>query len=283
MGCPGDESPRHFNTPERPDAQILELPATIRDKITHGSDKRDALQMLRPVNTMMLLLALFCTQSILAAELQPYEAVYKTSAKGFNVHVKRRLEVHGARITISNSAKRFFFGMRESSVLLLHDDGRLSPVTHEHKRRGVSRKHDKELVFDWQENTVHDLLKPDRAPLAVENPTYDKLSYQTRMRLDLIRDPDMTYCEYSVTNGIRNRVYSFERIGEEILKTPLGKLRTIKFKREGGDDDRQVSVWVAPDWGYLLVRIDQTKKRGGKTERLILKSAIIAGKKVVGL
>ena len=239
--------------------------------------------MLRPVNTMMLLLALFCTQSILAAELQPYEAVYKTSAKGFNVNVKRRLEVHGARITISNSAKRFFFGMRESSVLLLREDGQLSPVTHEHKRRGVSRKHDKELVFDWQENTVRDLLKPERAPLAVENPTYDKLSYQTRMRLDLIRDPDMQYCEYSVTNGIRNRIYSFERMGEEILKTSLGNLRTIKFKREGGDDDRQVSVWVAPDWGYLLVRIDQTKERGGKTERLILKSAILAGKKVVGL
>jgi hypothetical protein len=63
----------------------------------------------------------------------------------------------------------------------------------------------------------------------------------------------------------------------------MGDLRTIRFRREGGDDDRQVSVWVAPDWGYLLVRIDQTKERGGKTEQLMLKSAKIAGKKVVGL
>lgn len=239
--------------------------------------------MSRSISTLALFLTLFCIDNVMAADLQPYEAVYKTSTKGFNVNVKRRLQVDGSRITISNSAKRFFFSMRESSVLLLQDDGQLSPVTHQHKRRGVSRRHDKELAFDWTANTVHDFLKPERAPLAVENPTYDKLSYQTQMRLDLMRNPDMRYCEYSVTNGTRNRVYSFERVGEEILKTPLGNLRTIKFKRSGGDDDRQVSVWVALDWDYLLVRIDQTKERGGKTERLILKSAILNGQKVVGL
>jgi len=239
--------------------------------------------MSRLVNTMLVFLVLGCSHDALASELQPYEAVYKTSANGFKVNVKRLLEVDGSMITISNSAKRFFFGMRESSVLQLQDDGQLAAITHKHKRRGVSHKHDKELVFDWQENTVQDLLKPERAPLTVENPTYDKLSYQTRMRLDLIRDPDLRYCEYSVTNGVVNRLYSFERLGEEILKTPLGDLRTIKFKREGGDDDRQVSVWVAPDWDYILVRIDQTKEQGGKTERLLLKSAKIAGTKVVGL
>lgn len=283
MGYPANRIDAYFSTPEHFDTHILELTPAIGDKITIGSDKRNESQMFRSISTLALFLTLFCMHSVMAADLQPYEAVYKTSANGFNVNVKRRLQVDGSRIMISNSAKRFFFGMRESSVLLLHDDGQLSPVTHEHKRRGLSRKHDKELVFDWQENTVHDLLKSERAPLAVENPTYDKLSYQTQMRLDLIRDPDMRYCEYSVTNGIKNRIYSFERVSEEILKTPLGNLRTIKFKREGGDDDRQVSVWVAPDWDYLLVRIDQTKVRGGKTERLILKSAKLAGQKVVGL
>ncbi|NOX70515.1 MAG: DUF3108 domain-containing protein [Gammaproteobacteria bacterium] len=235
------------------------------------------------VNTLLLVSTLVCSQAVLASELQPYEAVYKTSASGFKVNVKRLLEVDGSRITISNSAKRFFFSMRESSVLKLHDDGHLSALTHEHKRRGTGRKHDKELVFDWRDNTVQDLLKPERSPLAVENPTYDKLSYQTRMRLDLIRNPDLHHREYRVTNGVRNRVYSFERLGEEILETPLGDLRTIKFKREGGDDDRKVSVWVAPDWDYILVRIDQTKEQGGKTERMLLKSARIAGKQVVGL
>ena len=230
-----------------------------------------------------LVLALLCSNGALSSELQPYEAVYKTVASGFKVNVKRRLQIDDSTITVSVNAKRFFFGVNESSVLLDAEDGILSPVTYDHKRRGLSRKHDKELVFDWTENTVVDLLHPARAPVTVKNPTYDKLSYQTRMRLDLLRNPDLQHSAYDVTNGIVNRVYTFDRVGEEVLETPLGNLRTIKFKREGGDDDRQVSVWVAPDWNYLLVRIDQTKEVGGKTERMILKSAKIAGEKVVGL
>ena len=231
----------------------------------------------------LIFTALSCTQGTLASDLQPYDAVYKTVANGFKVNVKRRLRIEDAQITVSVSAKRFFFSMRETSVLLDTGGGMLSPVTYDHKRRGLSKKHDKELVFDWTENTVIDLLKPARPAMAVENPTYDKLSYQTRMRLDLIRNPDMQHGAYNVTNGVVNRVYTFDRLGEEILKTPLGDLRTIKFKREGGDDDREVNVWVAPDWDFLLVRIDQTKERGGKTEQMLLKSARIAGEKVVGL
>mgnify|MGYP003787305715 FL=1 len=240
--------------------------------------------MLRPGFMLTLMIAaIACMQGAQASELQPYDAVYKTVASGFKVNVKRRLQIDDAQITISVSAKRLFFGMRETSVLMDMEGGTLSPVTYDHKRRGLSKKHDKELVFDWTENTVIDLLKPARPAMAVENSTYDKLSYQTRMRLDLIRNPDMQHAAYNVTNGIVNRVYTFDRIGEEIIKTPLGNLRTIKFKREGGDDDREVNVWVAPDWDFLLVRIDQTKERGGKTERMLLKSAKIAGKKVVGL
>ncbi len=231
----------------------------------------------------LIFTALSCTQGTLASDLQPYDAVYKTVANGFKVNVKRRLRIEDAQITVSVSAKRFFFSMRETSVLLDTGGGMLRPLTYDHKRRGLSKKHDKELVFDWTENTVIDLLKPARPAMAVENPTYDKLSYQTRMRLDLIRNPDMQHGAYNVTNGVVNRVYTFDRLGEEILKTPLGDLRTIKFKREGGDDDREVNVWVAPDWDFLLVRIDQTKERGGKTEQMLLKSARIAGEKVVGL
>lgn len=239
--------------------------------------------MIRLSHFLALILTLGIAQSGLAADLRPYEAVYKSKLNGFNVHVKRRLQVQDDRVTISVDVKKFWIGLHESSVLIYHDGGVLYPKTHVHKRHGTSHEHDKDLVFDWTDNTVVELLDPERSPLPVERPSYDKLSYQTQMRLDLIRDPDLQHIEYCVTNGVRNRIYSFDRLGEEVLKTPLGKLNTIKFKREGDDDDRQVFVWVAPDWDYLLVRIDQTKKPGAKTEHLVLERATIAGKNVKGL
>lgn len=239
--------------------------------------------MFRLSKILTLFLTLPCIHGALASELQPYEAVYKTKLNGFNVDVIRRLQIQDSRVTISFDAEKFLFGVYETSALLDEGDGLLLPVTFEHKAKGLSHKHDKELVFNWTDNTVLDLLKPERAPLAIENPTYDKLSYQTQLRLDLIRNPDTQHLEYTVTNGVRNRVYGFDRTGEEVLNTPLGDLRTIKFEREGGDDDRQVSVWVAPDWDFLLVQMDQIKEPGDKTERLILKNAKIAGKTVEGL
>jgi len=229
-----------------------------------------------------LMMTLGIAQAGYAADLQPYEAVYASKLKGFNVHIKRRLQLRQDQITVSVDVKKFWLSLHESSVLDFHDNARLYPDSYVHKRRGMSREHDKKLVFNWDDDSVIDLLKPQREPLPVDEPSYDKLSYQTQMRLDLLRNPDMQHVEYCVTNGIRNRVYSFQRLSGEVLDTPLGKLNTIKFKREGDDDDRLVYVWVARDWNFLLVRIDQTKS-GGKTERMMLKRARIAGQKVEGL
>jgi hypothetical protein len=232
---------------------------------------------------LTVILLLGSAQGAYAFDFPPYEAVYKTKLNGFNVKIKRRVQVSESQVSISVDAKRFWFGFHEDSVLVDNRDGVLVPATYDQKRTGVSKKHDKELVFNWTDSTVLDSLKPDKSPLAVDRPTYDKLSYQTQMRLDLMRDPDLQHLEYCVTNGTRNRVYSLDRLGEEIVDTPLGKLRTIRWERTGDDDERQVLVWVAADWDFLLVRIDQTKLPDGKTERLILQSAKIAGESVQGL
>lgn len=232
---------------------------------------------------LTVLVSLLSMRGAIACNLQPYEAVYETELSGFDVNIKRRLQRKDSLIIVTVDAKRFMFAVHETSMLLDEGDGLLRSRSYEHKRKGLTHKHDKDLVFDWTDTTVVDLLKPDRNPLPVEEPSYDKLGYQTQMRLDLIRNPGLQHLEYAVTNGVRNRTYTFDLLGEELLDTPLGKLRTLKFNREGDDDDREVVVWVALDWGFLLVRIDQTKEAGGKTERMVLKSAKIAGKKVVGL
>lgn len=233
--------------------------------------------------TGMLILVLCFSHGIVAAELRAYDAVYQSKLKGFDVRVKRRLEIQDSGITVSVNAKRFMFGIYERSRLKYGEDGRLYPIDYVHDRKGLGNEHDKKLVFDWQNGTVIDLLEPDREPLAVEKPCYDKLSYQTQMRLDLLHDSALRHIEYCVTNGIRNRTYSFDRLDEEVLHTKAGAFNTIKFERTGDDDRRQVFVWVAPDWDFLLVRIDQTKEPGDETERLILRNIKMADRKTEDL
>lgn len=242
-----------------------------------------ARQLFKLTGILTLASTLFFAQVVSATDLQPYEAVYLTKARGFKVHLKRRLQIQDSKITLTVDAKRFWFGMHESSELIDHGDGQLCTVKYVHDRSGSGNEHDKDLVFNWTNNTVHDLLHPERAPLSVEFPSYDKLGFQVQMRLDMLLRPDEPEYKYTVSNAIRNRQYTFTRIGEEVLKTPLGKLRTAKFQRTGDDDERVVFVWVALDWQFLLARIDETKKPGGKTVRLELEKATIAGKPVTGL
>ena len=58
--------------------------------------------------------------------------------------------------------------------------------------------------------------------------------------------------------------YRFEKQGEEVVKTPLGKVKAIKVARiREGDSKRRTSIWFAPEWGYALVKLHQREDRGG--------------------
>lgn len=218
-----------------------------------------------------------------AAGLQPYEAVYESDLKGFNVHVKRSLELTERGVTVSIDARRFMFGLHEESRMSYVSDTVLRSNSYVHNRKGFGSEHDKDLRFNWDDDTVIDLLRPKMEPLKVEDPCYDKLGYQTQIRLDLMQNPDFERKQYFVSNSIRNRVYTIERMGAEVLDTPIGKFNTIKLKRVGTTEDREVIVWAATDWDYLLIRMDQAKKPGGKMQTMVLKSATIDGKPVTPL
>jgi len=218
-----------------------------------------------------------------AAGLRPYQAVYESKLRGFNVHIKRRLEIDDTGITVRIDARRFMYAIHERSQMSYVGESVLRSLSFMHDGKGFGNEHDKNLVFDWSNHTVRDLLAPEREPLAVADPCYDKLGYQTQIRLDLMRNPELQKVEYEVSNSIRNRVYTIVRMGAEVLETPLGKLDTIKFKRVGNEQDRELFMWFAPAWDYLLVRMDQTKKPGGKVQQLIIKSGRIEGQPITGL
>ncbi len=247
----------------------------------------------RPASFKKLLASLFLTLSLSfllvgadiarASGLRPYQAVYVSKLKGFKVKIKRRLEITDTGVSVSVDAKRFMFSLHENSHMDYIDEGVLRPLSYVRNRKVFGKKQNKDLVFNWASQTVQDLLTPEIEPLEIEKPCYDKLGYQTQIRLDLLRNPDLQQMDYFISDSVRNRVYTIVRVGEEVLETPLGKLNTIKFRRESDVDDREIFVWAAPDWDYLLVRLDETKKPGGKVQRMVLKSASIAGEPVTGL
>lgn len=219
-----------------------------------------------------------------APGVKDYQAVYQAKIKGLSVRMKRDFTLEGDTVAINMRAKKLIFSIRESSRMQLTDKRRLQAISYEHKRSNLGDRHDRELSFDWQAGTVIDSLRPDQAPLPVSLPMYDKISYQEQFRLDLIEKPEQLRFEYPITDGKSTKLYAFDRVGEEQIDTPLGRLNTVKFKRDRGPHSkRETYIWFASDWDYLLARLDQIEGPDKKAERLQIRQAEIGGQPVTGL
>jgi hypothetical protein len=214
--------------------------------------------------------------------LKSYEAVYQSKIKGLSVKMHRKLVIAGDTMSLSMKASKLMFAINEESLMLVQD-GKLLPRRFIHKRKGLGERHNKDLIFDWEENVVRDQLKPERAPLPLVAGTQDKLSYHALFRSLLLSEPRKERYEFPVTDGKRDKLYAFDFIGEETIELPFGKVKTWKFKRDRGNSDRQTYIWFAIDWDYLLVRVDQIERKGEKPESMLLRSATLDGKKVTAL
>ena len=96
----------------------------------------------------------------------------------------------------------------------------------------------------------------------------DKLLYQYSIMQDLKQGKSKL--RYVIADGGKEKIYIFETQGEEFIDTPIGKLRTIKLKRQRQDSDRQSIFWSAPDIGYLPVKLEITED--GKKTIIIINS-----------
>lgn len=214
--------------------------------------------------------------------LSPYTASYQSKLKGFNVTMKRTLRIEGDTLTLSMDASKFMFAINEKSKMRVVE-GQFQPLNFVHQRKGLGDRHNKDLLFNWQTKTVSDRLNPDREALGLEDASLDKLGYHAKFRSQLLSKDRQARYEFNVADGKRLKLYAYDFIKEEIIETPLGKLKALKFKRDRGDSKRQTYIWFARDWDYLLARVDQIEREGEKPETMVLLGAEINGRQVKGL
>ena len=121
--------------------------------------------------------------------------------------------------------------------------------------------------------------------MAIPDGSMDKLGYQIKMRADLqlyysrsTRKPKLSYV---IADGGRLKNYKFQILGDEYIDTPVGKLSTIKIARLRDNDKRSTIFWLAKDWQFLLVRLEQGDS-GNASFNLFLKEATMNGTQVRG-
>ena len=97
-----------------------------------------------------------------------------------------------------------------------------------------------------------------------------------QLRRDLIVGEDKF--EYPVISRGKHQIYRYEFVRRETLVTPLGKLDTVMMRRLRENDMRVTNLWLAENWNFLLVKLEQIENK--KDYSMLLKDAVIDDRKV---
>lgn len=233
------------------------------------------------ITTSLLILTFSAT---LTADPALYRTVYSADYKGLPVSAKGIRELSRAEdgtFTLSSTATSFFSKISEVSRFKIEGQS-IIPLEYQYHRTGIGKNRDAVLSFDWEKMKVLNDVQKKPWEMAIEYGTLDKLLYQLAMQEELRRAYEQGLpwptLEYHVADGGRLKLYQFKVLGEEFVDTPVGKIKTIKAVRIHRKN-RSTTFWLAPEYDFMLVRFEQTGKRGDGFE-LLLKEATFNGKKI---
>src|SRR3990172_546236 len=145
-------------------------------------------------------------------------------------------------------------------------NGLVRPLSYSYKQSGPSSRQS-QASFDWGSNVVRVMHKNKSLELPATVGMLDKLLYQLVLMRDLesVKNP----VQYTVVDGSKVKHYPIDRLGEEIIDTPLGLLQTVKVQYHKPGSERTTTLWCAKSLHYLPVRLDHIEGEGERTSALI--------------
>jgi len=124
-----------------------------------------------------------------------------------------------------------------------------------------SRPRNADVIFDWTENIVKGTYKEKAIDIPIPENAVDRAMLQLVLMADLKKgDLKEKYAVYNKDEFIQILV---ERIGEEVIKVPIGTFSTVVLRHANEDGSSVTILWCAKELGYLPVRI-QSNDDGSK-------------------
>lgn len=211
-----------------------------------------------------LLLVLTCLEA--QAEIQPlkpFKAYYKSKIRvgWFKIKVNSTRElkqVSNGNWKLDFTAEASFAKVKENS-LMSFKDGHYQPIAYRYRATGLADEKDQTLNFKADKKQVED-LENNQVFSTWHQHIQDNVSYMLQASLDLTNNKSELIYPVFERRSIKD--FKFKIVGEETLKTDFKSLKTIKIQLLGNKDAR-VYAWLATEYQYLLVRLEEISD--GKT------------------
>ena len=219
-----------------------------------------------------LVLAAACAALLLAAaalaEPRPFRLTYLLTSDGSEIaEVEQVLEStapgrwrFSSRVEPSGILATLIGGTISEVTDLEQSAARLRPLSYRFERRGLGLDRDVTVRFDWARGRVQNEVNDDRWSMRVPDEALDKHSLVLAVSSDL--GAGTLAASYPVADGGRLKTYSYQRLAEERVVTPLGVVETVKLRRERPGGRPATLFWHAPAFDHLPVRIERRDGEG---------------------
>ena len=171
-------------------------------------------------------------------------------------------------------AKAFRSGvMSETSRFRVTPAG-LVPIQYDLDDSTDSPDDDTHIAFDWTAGIADSLYEGEQREIEIEPGTLDRMSADLAVILDLQagNEPE----RYQMVHRNALRVYEFEYLGDEDIKTPAGKFNTVKYRRQRPGSKRSGIIWFSPALCYHVVQVE-SRKNDKRTSIAKIKAHSIPG------
>jgi len=210
-----------------------------------------------------MVVCLGVTNVVDADELKPFEASYAWLWHGLNVAVSTlTLEKTGdtwsyrSRSEPRGIGRAFSERPTQASVLRVTSAG-TQPLSYQASDGTSSTRRAIDVKYDWDHGRLTGVYEDTKVDLPLTAGVHDDASVQVAVMVELLRG--RTPERFALLNKNAVREYRYTREGAATLQTPLGSIATVIYKSTRAGSPRVTRFWLAPDRGYIPLRVEQTR------------------------
>lgn len=199
-----------------------------------------------------------------------FTAEYQGNYGSMKITMVRTLTQTGSSYTLQSSATSFMASIDEVSQFTANH-GQLAVNNYRYERKIFGVKKHETLDFDWAQNQVSytkDNKNKGTQKLAIG--TLDPTLYQLQLQRDLAQNPEQTSFSYTFARRNHTKTYHFKRQAQEAITFDGKNYQALVFARTKDNNNKETRLWLIPELGYVLAKIQHTEE-DGDTYQVLLK------------
>ena len=142
----------------------------------------------------------------------------------------------------------------------------LQPITYIHKRK-LDSKRNTRAEFDWNAQRITLTDRNGTRTLPLPAGTQDRLSAMYQFMFAKIKDA--TSLEFSMTNGSKVDIYSYQITPDESVTVPLGKFKATYLASPKRRNENRTEIWLATEHFNFPYKMILTESEGGSLTQVL--------------